>query len=207
MSNSKPKNNNSLLLISLGVLVLVLIGFLCISLNVKKGNGNGNGNSQNSYNLVNYNNKIFNGLDVKLNKETETYVIDNIKLKFNGKTTDDGEGYYKYSLSIYNGKEEVNSGLFADDYYIRSTSNYASKFYVLKADSFYFLISNLGKQVNGDYFIIINNSGSFIKSFYDVSLKDIDLDKLSFDVVKCDDVMNTDSCETTTYTFSELNTI
>lgn len=203
MSNVKPKKNNNILFVILGVLILIFI-FLIIWV-PNRGNGSNNNGSKSNLGLVNYNNKIFDGLDIKLVNKNETYTVDNYKLKFNGTTTDDGEGYYKYSLSILNGKDEVNSDIFLDDFYIRSTSNYASKFYVLKVDSFYFLISNLGKQVNGDYFIIINNSGSFIKSFYDVSLKDIDLDKLSFDVVKCSDAMNSDSCTTTTYKLSELN--
>lgn len=207
-TTNKHKNNNKLLWIILCVLILILILLVCFVF--KNSNSINKGNifkgSSESLGLVNYNNKVFSGLDVILDKQKKEITIDKYKFVFNGTQTDDGEGYYKYSLDIHYDKDEVNSDFFVDDYYIRSTNNYAAKFYIIKVENHYFLVSNLGAEVNGDYFIVIDNNGHLIKSFHNVSLKDIDSDNLSFIVEKCQSPTDS-NCDVTTYKLSELNNI
>ncbi len=151
--------------------------------------------------MVNYNNRVFNGIKIELKDKNEEYNFYNLNLKFVGASTEDGSDYYKYSLDILYNKEEVNNDFFVDNYYIRCSDHYAGMFYVLRASNYYFLISDLGAQYNGQYVIIINSSGDFIKSYFDVHIDDINSDDLTFTVSKCNSI---DNCNKNVYAFSEL---
>lgn len=146
----------------------------------------------------------FSDNNVKLEQLNEKFTNNELTLKFIGEQTNEIENGYKYVLEIYIDNKQVDSKIFNNtaNKLIWST-NYASKFRVLTINNYYIFISSVAKQVNGDYVLILNKNGEFVRSFEDV---DIIMDKqnLEFDIRECPLDISNQSCTQTTYKILDL---
>ncbi len=143
--------------------------------------------------------KNFYSIELAKNKE-ELKVDEHLSLEFIGEATTDVEDGYKYTLKItLDGKPLDSATLFEDstDKVIYS-ANYAASFSVTKLNDTYVLNSGIASQNNGHYVSIINNKGSVMKNFYDVSMN-ISSQENQIEISKCLDFSVDGVCPTTTY--------
>ena len=83
--------------------------------------------------------------------------------------------YYQYNLDILFNNKKIDSNIFSDvNKKVLWSKTYAASFMVKKVNNYYLLKSMLGKQVNGEYIIVLDNNGNIVNSFSDVTseLKD-----------------------------------
>ncbi len=146
----------------------------------------------------------FSDNNVKLAQLNEKFTNNELTLNFIGEQTNDIENGYKYVLEIFIDNKQVDSKIFNDttNKIIWST-NYASNFRVLTINNYYIFISSIAKQVNGDYVLILNKNGEFVRSFEDV---DIFMDKqnLEFEIKECPLDSSDQACTKTTYKILDL---
>lgn len=141
-----------------------------------------------------------NQVQLELEKQNYTYAFDNnLKIVFNGTKSNKQENGYEYVLNISVKDKLISSNIFtnANDKVVYS-SNFAASFKIYKIDSYYFLISSVAKQNDGDYVLIIDESGKIIKSFKDVRIN-IDEENKKYTITDCLTNNIAEECKKTNY--------
>ena len=125
---------------------------------------------------------------ISLSKDYEQFMFNNLKLEFYGVDASSDtsvDNSYRYVLSIKLGDLDINSNVFSNPNtrYINS-DNLSSIFTIYAVDDLYILKSSTGAQINGEYGLIFDNEGNFIKSFENASFT-VDVKKHTLDMSKC----------------------
>lgn len=125
---------------------------------------------------------------ISLSKDYEQFMFNNLKLEFYGVDASSDtsvDNSYRYVLSIKLGDLDINSNVFSNPNtrYINS-DNLSSIFTIYAVDDLYILKSSTGAQINGEYGLIFDNEGNFIKSFENSSFT-VDVKKHTLDMSKC----------------------
>ena len=141
--------------------------------------------------------------NISLTKKEETAKYNNLELNFYGEdvsSTTNVKDSYKYVVKLKLGETEINSNVFSNEMvrYINS-DNLSSTFTIYMIDDLYILKSSTGAQKDGEYGLVFDNSGNFIRSFEDVTLN-INIDNHTVEMTKC---FNTeDDCVKASYKIS-----
>ena len=143
---------------------------------------------------------------ISLKNEKEEAKYNNLELKFYGedaKETTQVKDSFKYVLTLKLGDVEINSNVFSNPMsrYINS-DNLSSTFTIYAVEDLYILKSSLGAQIDGEYGLVFDNTGNFIRSFEDTSFN-VDIDKRTLEMSKCFGSMNSDDCVKASFKISK----
>lgn len=186
-------------------------------IDVNNGNGgnvdNGNGNSGNTgVTDPNGNEEKISSFTLKndvkqinLSKEEEAVKINDLTLKFYGEdasSTTEVNNSFKYVLKLDLNGIEISSNIFSNPMLRTINSdNLSSTFNVYSIDDLYILKSSTGAQKEGDYVLVIDNEGNFIRSMEDADVK-IDAKAKTLNLVNCLTLKEDEDCFKANYKIS-----
>lgn len=213
MENKNNKTGLIVLVIILSIMVVGLASYIICDkiINTKEEtpeteNNNNNNNKNEANNNTNQEeNKNNNNIDGyspkkhKINLTEKNYNIslndDTLKLNFIGKEVGD---ILQYNLEITINDIKIKDNLFTKDELYIWEQDYAAQFTIYELNEYYFFISFIAKQNDGQWILITDKLGNIIKEFYDVAISFED--ENTFKIEDCKNYNVMPDKEETTYT-------